>query len=233
MGESEGQAIPSATVRATENGPYQVTGISKIVWREAVKTAEGEPIAWRVRGLVADSAQEYWLCRCGHSENKPFCDSSHRRVGFVAEDTADPGERSERTTAIGSGDVVLEDDRGLCVHAGFCANRVSNAWKLAARKDLDASGAAQLVAIAEHCPSGALSIKVGDADLEPSLPTEVVLIPDGPLWVTGGVRVERSDGVELETRNRVTLCRCGASQNKPLCDGSHADSGFVSGPPGA
>jgi CDGSH-type Zn-finger protein len=217
-------------VAATANGPYHVTGIKRIVWREAVKTSDGEPIAWRERGVVADADQEYWLCRCGHSANKPFCDGSHRRVGFLAEDTADPGARAERTTTVGGDGIALEDERGLCVHAGFCANKVTNAWKLAARKDLDGTGATELVAMAQHCPSGALSIKVNDEELEPALPTEVVLMPDGPLWVTGGVTVERSDGVVLEARNRVTLCRCGESKNKPLCDGSHSEAGFTHHP---
>jgi CDGSH-type Zn-finger protein len=49
---------------------------------------------------------------------------------------------------------------------------------------------------------------------------------DGPLFVTGGVRVTRSDGEPFESRNRVTLCRCGGSANKPLCDGSHKTIGF-------
>ena len=44
---------------------------------------------------------------------------------------------------------------------------------------------------------------------------------DGPLWVTGHIPVERADGQPMETRNRVTLCNCGKSKNKPLCDGSH------------
>ena len=49
---------------------------------------------------------------------------------------------------------------------------------------------------------------------------------DGPLWVTGGVPVTMSNGQPLEVRNRVTLCRCGQSKIKPLCDGSHYDAGF-------
>ncbi|MCZ3389332.1 MAG: CDGSH iron-sulfur domain-containing protein [Actinomycetia bacterium] len=145
-----------------------------------VKASEGEPIAWRERGVVAD-----------------------------------PGSRSVRTEVFGSGEVTFEDDRGLCVHAGFCGNKVTNAWKLAAREDLDGTEATQLVAMAQHCPSGAISIKVTDGDLKPALPTEVVLVPDGPLWATGGVTVERSGGVALEARNRLALCRCGASKNKP------------------
>ena len=62
--------------------------------------------------------------------------------------------------------------------------------------------------------------------LEPSLAAEVGVIDDGPLWVTGGIPVERADGQPLEARNRMTLCRCGGSSRKPLCDGTHKELGF-------
>ncbi|RUA28516.1 MAG: iron-binding protein, partial [Chloroflexi bacterium] len=62
--------------------------------------------------------------------------------------------------------------------------------------------------------------------IEPDLPKEVGVIPNGPIWITGGIPVQRSDGPPLETRNRVTLCRCGASSKAPLCDGTHKDIGF-------
>ncbi|MCZ3385657.1 MAG: CDGSH iron-sulfur domain-containing protein [Actinomycetia bacterium] len=230
MDESQAEAPSAPTVTATPNGPFHVKGIRRIVWREVVETLGGEPIAWRERGVVAEADQEYWLCRCGQSANKPFCDNSHRTAGFNAVDAADPGPRSERKKDHGAGQVTLEDDRGLCVNTGFCGNKITNAWKLAARDDLDTAGATQLIAMTEHCPSGAISTRVAAGDLESTRPTEVVLIPDGPLWVTGGVTVERSDGVQLETRNRVTLCRCGASKNKPLCDGSHIETGFKHSP---
>ncbi|AKB11853.1 Iron-binding zinc finger CDGSH type [Methanosarcina thermophila] len=45
----------------------------------------------------------------------------------------------------------------------------------------------------------------------------------GPLWVRGGIPIESADGKLYEIRNRVTLCRCGKSKNKPLCDGSHIE----------
>ena len=51
----------------------------------------------------------------------------------------------------------------------------------------------------------------------------------GPLWVRGGIPVVSSDGVQYEPRNRTTLCRCGASRNKPFCDGTHAAIGFDDG----
>jgi CDGSH-type Zn-finger protein len=51
-------------------------------------------------------------------------------------------------------------------------------------------------------------------------------VTDGPLFVSGGIEIERTSGELLETRNRVTLCRCGQSGNKPLCDGTHFEIDF-------
>jgi CDGSH-type Zn-finger protein len=47
--------------------------------------------------------------------------------------------------------------------------------------------------------------------------------------VKGGVPVESADGTVYEVRNRVTLCRCGKSTNKPFCDGTHIDVNFKDG----
>ena len=113
------------------------------------------------------------------------------------------------------------------MHAGFCGNRITNIWEMIKETE-DAQVRAQIIAIVEKCPSGALSYAFdteGDT-VELDLPKEVIVVPDGPLWITGGKPVERSDWQPLETRNRVTLCRCGASAKKPLCDGTHKNIGF-------
>ena len=89
---------------------------------------------------------------------------------------------------------------------------------------------------AMHCPSGRLTMhdKTGK-EIEHKLPPSVAIIEDppmkcsGPLWVRGGITIESHDSTRYETRNRVTLCRCGASQNKPFCDGSHASIKFNDG----
>jgi hypothetical protein len=49
------------------------------------------------------------------------------------------------------------------------------------------------------------------------------------LWVRGGIQLIGADGFRYEVRNRMALCRCGASENKPFCDGSHASIGFDDG----
>lgn len=214
-------------IQATNNGPYEVSGIRRIVWQDPVETDQGEPIAWQERDVVANEEKTYWLCRCGNSSNKPFCDGSHRTSGFTAEDQADETPRSARTKAYVGQDVEVLDDRSLCVHAGFCSTKATNVWKMTKRAD-QTDTRSLLIAMTQRCPSGALTVRTSSdqPDLEPSLPAAIGLIPDGPLWVTGGVEVTRSDGVRLEVRNRVTLCRCGASKTKPLCDGSHSEVGF-------
>ena len=87
------------------------------------------------------------------------------------------------------------------------------------------------------CPGGRLVLRdrgTGKA-IEPDLPPSIGVVEDpalgcsGPLWVRGGIRVESPDGRAHEIRNRVALCRCGASANKPFCNGSHASIKFNDG----
>ena len=122
----------------------------------------------------------------------------------------------------------MKDDHSLCVHSGFCGNRVTNIWEMIKNSE-DTQVRPQIMAMVEKCPSGTLTFTVDENSemVEPDLPKEVAIIADGPLWVSGGIPVERRDGKPVEIRNRVTLCRCGASANKPFCDGAHKDVGFT------
>ena len=97
-----------------------------------------------------------------------------------------------------------------------------------AEKTADTQVRAQVIAMIERCPSGALTYEIESEGgvIEPDLPEEIAVTDNGPLWVTGGIPIERADGQPVETRNRVTLCRCGHSKNKPFCDGTHIDVGF-------
>ncbi|MEM7132868.1 MAG: CDGSH iron-sulfur domain-containing protein [Chloroflexota bacterium] len=91
----------------------------------------------------------------------------------------------------------------------------------------------QLIAMSERCPSGtySYSLEPDGEVIEPDLPQEISVVDEGvvagPLWVSGGIPIERADGQPVETRNRMTLCRCGHSDNKPFCDGTHHEIGFV------
>jgi len=218
---SEEQSIVSRP-----GGPLMVSGAVPVVRKTAVHSEHGEPLAWKTSEGLTDRAT-YALCRCGESENKPFCDGAHAAAGFEGDDSADASTYADRSKELGGTGITVSDDRSICVHAGFCGNRATNIWKQT--KDTDDS----LVRLAvinevEKCPSGAITYRFdGDAtDAEADYPVQVGVIDDGPLWVTGGIPVTTSAGTDLETRTRVTLCRCGASANKPLCDGSHKEAGF-------
>jgi CDGSH-type Zn-finger protein len=52
-------------------------------------------------------------------------------------------------------------------------------------------------------------------------PADPFLGVNGPIWVRGEIPIQSADGKIYEVRNRVTLCRCGKSLNKPFCDSSH------------
>lgn len=204
--------MPDITVRA--NGPYVVTD-APVSRRRIVASEQGESQAWETTADL-DTPDTVFLCRCGGSSNKPFCDGTHATNGFVADDVTS-GTYAERSKSIGG---TVRDDRSVCVHAGFCTNKVTNAWKLA-KLDDDAARA-QVLAMVDLCPSGALTYED-----EPALPAAVAVVDDGPLWVTGGVPITTADGATMEKRNRVTLCRCGQSASKPLCDGTHKEAGFT------
>ena len=67
--------MSEVTIKARANGPYRVDGPVRVL------DADGTE-------FVLPQGSAIVLCRCGHSANKPFCDKSHRRVGFVADDSA-------------------------------------------------------------------------------------------------------------------------------------------------
>jgi CDGSH-type Zn-finger protein len=230
-----GQAAGSARITVTPNGPYLVTGGVPVTRRSIVYSEHGESMTWQTKaeldtsGSSGSSDAVVALCRCGGSASKPFCDGTHARNGFDGTETAPSASYDERATSYPGSRVVVRDDRGICEHAGFCGNRRTNVWKMAGGPaDEDSVLRAEMMSMIEHCPSGALTFRMsaGEADVEPGLRAEVGVTDDGPYFVTGGIPVERADGQPVETRNRVTLCRCGASQNKPLCDGSHKKAGF-------
>lgn len=217
-----------ADIEVTD-GPYAVHGLplSRVTFHSET-TGDG---AWEVGDAIdvsgqADESGTYWLCRCGKSASKPFCDGTHARVGFDGTESASTSAYRDEARVMHAPGLVIRDDAPLCIHAEFCTRSDTSVWKL--RHSNDPADTADMVAMIEVCPSGRLTVAadVEAADNEPLLERRVLVADDGPLLVTGGATVARNDGAPFEPRNRVTLCRCGASDNKPLCDGSHAEIPF-------
>ena len=80
----------------------------------------------------------------------------------------------------------------------------------------------------ERCPSGALTYKYKtETEMEETQVTECNIVENGPLLISGSLKVVLADGSEETKKRSTAFCRCGASGNKPYCDGSHKTSGFV------
>jgi hypothetical protein len=122
----------------------------------------------------------------------------------------------------------LADAEVLCAFARFC-DPDGRVWNQVARTD-DPTVRAQFIRQVGDCASGRLLAieKETGKPIEPTLPQSIGLVEDpaqgcsGPLWVRGGVALVGADGQAYEIRNRMTLCRCGRSENKPFCNGAHA-----------
>jgi CDGSH-type Zn-finger protein len=220
-----------AKVQVTKNGPYVVSGNLPLTREVIGADSAGDSVKWE-QGRKYPAAESYALCRCGHSSNKPFCDSTHKKIGFIGTETASRAPYAEQATVIRGPTMTLTDAESLCAFARFCDPNGS-VWNLVNASDDPAAKKAFVHQTCE-CPSGRLVAwdNATGAAIEPHYEPSIALVEDpakecsGPLWLRGGVQVIAADGFLYEVRNRVTLCRCGASQNKPFCDGMHAEIGF-------
>jgi len=194
---------------------------------------EGAAWEWQ-KGKSFVTKPEYRLCRCGQSKEKPFCDDACKTITFDGTETASRESYSSRAEMYKGPDFILQDVGDLCSHARFCM-AAGKIWNLV---KLDSQGADELVIReANNCPSGRLTVKdtTSGKPVEHKLSPSIGVVEDtgkgcsGPLWVRGGIKIESEDGAPYETRNRVTLCRCGASTNKPFCNGNHKKLGFMDG----
>ena len=226
MSEPTGsEARPGPRIRVSKNGPYLVSGGPKLTTRTPVIDERGDAVAW-TEGADRPARPTYVLCRCGRSGNKPFCDGTHQRVGFDGTCTADRASGATRRKTFQGVGIVMTDDESLCAGYALCDPHGS-VWQ-EIKQTADPAIRGRVERQIADCPSGRLQYarSGNEPPVELSYPPSVAAIPNGALWVLGGIPVETVDGFTYEVRNRQLLCRCGASQNKPFCDGSHRRVNF-------
>jgi CDGSH-type Zn-finger protein len=221
-------------IMITKDGPYLVYGGLPIDKQIIGIGKEDEPEKW-VQGKRVQYGETCALCRCGESGNKPFCDGTHGKVKFKGTETASKKTHDKQAQIMNGPTLKLEDASALCAGARFC-HRGGGTWELTHHSD-DPKSRELAIEEACDCPSGRLieyDKKSGEA-FEKKMKPSICLVEDpqykvsGPIWLKGNIPVESSDGTIYEVRNRQTLCRCGKSQNKPFCDGSHIEEGFSDG----
>jgi CDGSH-type Zn-finger protein len=195
------------------NGPYYL--LNDPVPREV-------PNLRRESGQACTTVGGVALCSCGGSKNKPFCDGTHGTNGFNDVNTADP-QKNRRNSYAGKR-ITIFDNRGICAHAGFCTDGLKKVFRMNEEPWIDPDGAAaeEIMRTIERCPSGALSYTLNNVERKEKERAPMVLVTDnGPYAVSGGIELVGVAFGDGASREHYTLCRCGASANKPFCDGSH------------
>jgi CDGSH-type Zn-finger protein len=223
------EAPASFYIKITKDGPYLLFGKPPMNQQVITMNEDGENWTYREGNSFDTSNEPCALCRCGTSSHKPYCDGAHIHAQW------DPEETIGREPLLNGADeyegpaLLMADNEIYCAFARFCDAK-GRVWNIVERAESleDIELAKWEVA---HCPSGRLVIwdkkekKVYEPEFEPS----IGIIEDpgirvsGPIWVKGGIRIESADGTNYEIRNRVTLCRCGASSIKPFCDSTHVN----------
>ena len=214
-------------VVVTKDGPYMVSGDVPLAKQTIVSDAAGDSLEWR-EGEALPRQASYALCRCGHSKNKPYCDGTHTKVRFDGTETASREPYLKQAQLTEGPALSLTDAEALCAFARFCDPN-GQVWNQVERTD-DPQVSKMFVRQVNNCPSGRLVAwdRATGKPVEHPLTVSIGIIEDpvekvsGPLWLRGGIPLVAADGTAYEVRNRVTVCRCGASKNKPFCDGSHA-----------
>lgn len=131
-----------------------------------------------------------------------------------------------------NGEITVVWKPGLCIHSTNCANGLPEVFNPQVKPWINAAGASSeaIMAQIDKCPSGALSYFKNDGTTTDTAattaPTKVEVTKNGPLLVHGDIVVKDKHGNETTKTKMTAFCRCGQSDNKPYCDGTHNKCGF-------
>ena len=215
-------------ITVTEKGPCLVYGRPPFCEQFIMPDPDNESWYFQEGKHFSTEAEPTALCRCGASRRKPYCDGSHVHADWDPALTAPERLRPDDAEQTEGGTLRLSDHPSYCVFARFCHPH-GDAWTLTARSS-DPEARRLAIREASMCPSGRLTAwdkatgRPYEFRFEPSLGLieDIAIGSSGGLWVRGGIPLRRENGAVYELRNRVVLCRCGQSANKPYCDGTHA-----------
>ncbi|WKY47546.1 CDGSH iron-sulfur domain-containing protein [Eubacteriaceae bacterium ES3] len=207
------------------DGPYLVYGQILLSEKIIKKGKEGYILE---EGRELPQQENVALCRCGHSKNPPFCDGEHDNCGFDGQETASNDDFNDRAERIEGPDLILMDDH-RCALARFCHRKSGSAWELVKKSD-DAFLKKEAILASLECPAGRLvPLEKNGEGMEENVEPEITILQDpekkvsGGIFVRGRIEIISASGKSYEIRDRVTLCRCGKSENKPFCDAKHIE----------
>jgi CDGSH-type Zn-finger protein len=174
-----------------------------------------------------DCKKKVALCRCGASNNKPFCDGSHTKIGFTG--VREANLKPSRDKEYAGIDISIFYNAVVCYHAKECVTNLPTVFDSDSRPWVNPNGsdAKSIINVIKKCPSGALSYKIGDIHTREFYNNKKIRIEkNGPYLIKGNIKLKLEDDLQPVAKDHYALCRCGASKNKPYCDGSHVKAGF-------
>jgi len=198
-------------ISCSKNGPMIVKGLENFIDSD---------------GSRLETQPALGLCRCGASKNKPFCDGSHKEAGFS--DDIPENRTEDKARAYQGKAITIHNNPLLCSVAEYCHKELEAVFDTSKDPWIEPDGDTleRIKTLIEKCPSGALSYSIKDQPQpEISCAATIKIEKNGPLRITGSIELKAHWG-QGASREHYTLCRCGASKNKPFCDGAHATIGF-------
>jgi len=200
------------SITPLKNGPFLLKEVDRLI------DSTGKTFSSDKESII--------LCRCGQSNNKPFCDGTHAKKGW--QDTNTPPQKPRKTVDYQGKDITIHDTPRVCAKVGYCTAGSPKVFESGRNPwiEPDAEPAEKVVETIRKCPSGALAYTVGGVfhDEYSSDTPEVEILKNGPLCVRGSIELESSE--KPVSTEHYTLCRCGQSNNKPFCDSAHLKVGF-------
>jgi len=198
----------------TPNGPIMLS-------------AEGEdfPVLRSATGEDIKPAKKVFLCRCGDSKNKPYCDGAHAVAGY-ADDNRCANDALLNAEAPG---ITVHFNRSICSGAGECVRNLPAVFQSGVKEWIQPgeAGVDAVIATVRKCPSGALTYTVGDETVRnEAAEVSVRIVKNGPYEIAGPVEFDAPKWSENASRTCFALCRCGKSANAPFCDYSHGEQGW-------
>ncbi len=193
---------PPIAVEVLENGPLKLSGVPSLRCFGEDRAVEGD----------------VYLCRCGDSSKAPFCDGTHKKIGFEG---GGPAPAPSEVKVWEGQSVRTFFDPAVCMHVFYCKPLKGLREQ---EEQGDAAAAKEILRVVATCPSGALRAEVKGPVVMPDPPRPAAAVE---IMAGGEVRIQAT----FEARNfalrgdqpddRATLCRCGKSASKPFCDGRH------------
>jgi CDGSH-type Zn-finger protein len=200
-------------IKPSQHGPLLVTNIDSLT---------------SSKGGALPTSPQMALCRCGGSKHKPFCDGTHARIGFTSD--RDPAHTPDGVVDYPGAEITVHFNRLQCSTAEECVRGLAKVFQHGRKPwiEPDHARAEQVVEVIHRCPSGALRYThKGAPGPNHAHPPGIRVRKDGPYEVKGGVPLRAPFSMEGASQQIYTLCRCGASRNKPFCDGSHGRIKFT------